>query len=131
MGIEVRWDDEKTGVIRWDMTNPIIGDDFFTAQDQTFELSGDPTNQVDILVALAPDLRLPSGALSTMSAADSRVRRLAAGAESGIVVIVGGSVQSNALLNLFLKINPQSEWKTTTTTEQAYAMIDERRALST
>jgi hypothetical protein len=127
MPVQISWDNDEQTILRWDMTNPLTAADFFSAQDETFKI-GESDNPFDILVVLAPDLQLPPGFISTLSAGGSRVQRFAPQANDALIVIVGQSTATKLFLDLFLKLGRTPNWRTATTPADARRVISAARA---
>ena len=118
MGIQVVWDDEAKSILRWDFETDWGWDDFRRAFEKSVDMGGDVGYRVDVIPYAGAIQQLPMGALREFQRIERNLPD-----NTGLIVITGGNTFTNAIINVFAKVNRINTWMTAKTLEDARAII--------
>lgn len=118
MGIRVVWDDNAKSIIRWDFEDPWTWDDFRAAFKQSVDMAADLGYRVDIIPNATQIKQLPIGALGEFKRTQANSPE-----NTGLVVITGGNMMTNTIIQTFSKVNRIDQWRTARSLDEARAMI--------
>jgi hypothetical protein len=124
MPIEVVWDDESSGIIRWNIDNPWGIEDFWGALDQGLSMAEQSTQpRVDVLITAPRDLRAPSGLLSSLNSLQRRNVLATEAGDTGLVIMCTENNITKALIQLVSRLARDSKWLTAPSLEAGREMI--------
>ncbi len=121
MPINVVWDDVQKTIIRWDFSDPWNWDEFRTAFEKSVEMNDDTGRRVDVIPYVGDSrIPVPTGAMGEFT----RIARETP-ANTGLVVITGGTRFANAVISVFSRIYGQlaANWRMADSLEKARGMI--------
>lgn len=122
MPIDIVWHDEANHILRWNFHGAIQSEDMWTSQDKTFALIEQHGQDVDLIVHVADDMKMPSNFMSTLSSSYRRVESRG-NTDQTLTVLVGTSMFAKSFMSIYNRLNPNSAWQMVDTIEEAEAMI--------
>ena len=123
MGIGVVWDDEQQSIIRWDFEANWDWSEFREAFEISLEMASGVEYRIDIIPYTANTEYMPPGALSQFKRISDNVPD-----NTHLIVITGGDILANVMIQTFAKIWRASTWRTARTLEEARDIITQDRS---
>ena len=124
MPIEVVWDDESSGIIRWDISNPWGIKDFQDALDQGLSMADHSTQpRVDVLITAPKDLHAPNGLLTSLNSLQRRNVLATETGDTGLVIMCTENNITKALIQLVSRLSRNSKWLTAPSLEAGRDII--------
>ena len=118
MTIHVVWDDAEQSIMRWDFDSEWDWSDFWSAFTESIHMTEGYTHRVDVIPNVTNTKRLPIGALGAFKSADAKMPDF-----TKLVVIAGPDSITRTIIKTFAQINRIDSWRTTTTVDEARALI--------
>lgn len=113
MPIEVVWDNESSGIIRWDISNPWGIDDFQDALDKGLSMTNQSAQQrVDVLITAPKDLNVPNGLLTSLNSLKRRNVLATESGDTGLVIMCTENNITKALIYLVSRLSRERKWLT-------------------
>ncbi len=122
MGIHAVWDDVEQSIIRWDFDPEWDWNDFWNAFTESMRMTQGFTRRVDIISNVSNTKRLPIGALGAFKTLDNKKPDFVQ-----LTVVAGSNTISGVVIKTFGQLNRIDSWRTTTTVEEARALIQSHR----
>lgn len=126
MPVNMLWDDAEKSILRFEYQGKWTWEEVNNMMAQAnVELTAVPHRVDTIHDFTSSSSGLPSNVLSHASSLSRQIP-----AQAGMSVVVGSSALINTLLSIFTKVYPQfaSRYKSASTLDAAYALIEHSRA---
>ncbi|MEQ8672555.1 MAG: hypothetical protein RLP44_25180 [Aggregatilineales bacterium] len=131
MPIEVTWDNESSGMLRWDISNPWGIKDFQDALEKGLSMTNQSAQpRVDVLITAPKNLNVPNGLLTSLNSLNRRNVLATETGDSGLVVMCTENNITKALIQLVSRLSRNSKWLTAPSldTGRELILVDRQKA---